>query len=153
MPTSPPDEIPQVSIPEATTGSRSPTLEVPVAQSESRRTTLPPTPDLLLLTNLLARLLEKLEEPSGEFDIALAQVLTQISSLADTMAKAAQAFETTLGPEGALGRIEAELAILRTGQAAQWDRIEALAGETATLVDWLGAPPGEPPGMSGGETA
>ena len=141
MPTSPPDgTAPTTAQPPKASSAESPAFGLLPPSPTPTGGPLLSSPDLVLLTNLLSRLLAKLEEPSGELDTALAQVLTQLSTLAGTMAQAAQAFETALGPEGVLGRIEAELAAMRDEQAEQRARLDALTAETATLVDWLAAP-------------
>ena len=145
MPTSPPTE--ETARPSPTiqphdmlaSGPMAPDQEPP-SRSGPTSLTLSPAPDLVLLTNLLSRLLAQLEEPSGELDTALAQVLTQLSALAGTMAKAAQALEAATGPEGALGRLESELAAIREEQVEQRTHIQALAAETTMLVNWLAKP-------------
>ena len=145
MSTSPPPEKtarPSPTIrPQDTTASGSMAPDQgPPSRSEPASLRLSPGPDLVLLTNLLSRLLAKLEEPSGELDMALAQVLMQLSTVAGTMAQAAQALEAATGPEGALGRLESELAAIREEQVEQRTHIQALAAETTMLVNWLAKP-------------
>jgi predicted nucleic acid-binding Zn-ribbon protein len=98
-------------------------------------------PQLLLMSGLLSRLLERLEAPSGETDQQIAEVLSQLSALTQNLARTAEAMERIVSHEGPLGQIGAEVQRIRARQEIQERQLAVVSQRTAMILDWLAGEP------------
>ena len=92
---------------------------------------------LLLVSGLLSRLIERLEAPSGEASEQIAEVLSRLSALTLSLTRTAEAMERIASEKGALGQIGLQLARMAARQEAQDRQLAAIAHRTATMMDWL----------------
>ncbi|WP_156363005.1 hypothetical protein [Rubellimicrobium mesophilum] len=93
------------------------------------------------MSGLLSRLIERLEAPSGEASQQIAEVLSRLTALTQSLTRTAQAMERIASPEGPLGQIWAELERITARQEAQDRQLAAVGHQTATVKAWLAGGP------------
>lgn len=94
-------------------------------------------PQLQLVSGLLSRLLERLEVPSGDAAQQIAEMMSSLSAMTQSLARAAEAMERISAPEGTLGQIGADLHHIAAKQEAQAGQIAVLSQQMTTIMDWL----------------
>ena len=123
------------------TPSPEPSSPVPKTPPSALPDTTAMQPQLQLVSGLLSRLLERLEAPSGEAAQQIAEMLSHLSTLTQSLARAAEAMERISAPEGTLGQIGTELQRIGAYQEAQAQQIAVLSQQMVTMMDWLAGEP------------
>lgn len=126
-----------------TTSTPSPELASPAPETppSALLDTTALQPQLQLVSGLLSRLLERLEAPSGEAAQQIAEMMSHLSALTQSLARAAEAIERISSPEGTLGQIGGELQRIGARQETQARQIAALSQQMTTMLDWLAGEP------------